>query len=323
MVKVFSFLGAILLSIINRETQMRLVVVFTSLWMCSFGAAYAVDLQTSYSPPLTQDSVIPVEQSKLETQVNAEENTAPRFYIGLIIDDMGYRYQSGKRAINLPANITYSFLPYSPHARKLANLANEKNKEIMLHIPMEATSGKKLGPGGLTLEMPKAIFDLELAHNLSAIPYIKGVNNHMGSLLTEQNEQMAWLMEALATKEIYFVDSRTSVKSVALKAARNIGIRSDTRDVFVDHDLNEKSMLKQLDHAIQVAKRKGSAVVIAHPFPETIKVLEQWLPRAKALGLEFVYMSDLLKIRKDFAAQRTYEKRLTQWQAKHIKTTNN
>ena len=234
---------------------------------------------------------------------SSQIDLAPRYYIGLIIDDMGYRYQSGKRAINLPANITYSFLPYAPHARKLANLANSKQKEIMLHIPMEATNGKKLGPGGLTLNMPKSVFDLEVAHNLSAIPHFKGVNNHMGSLLTQQTVQMKWLMEKLAEQEIYFVDSRTSVKSKALKAAREFGIRSETRDIFVDHDLSIKAMREQLKQAMVIAKRRGSAVVIAHPFPETMHVLEQWLPEAKQQGYEFVYMSNLLSIRKAYREQ--------------------
>jgi len=249
-----------------------------------------------------------------------------KFYIAIIIDDMGYRYQSGKRAINLPAEMTYSFLPYAPHARKLANLANQKQKEIMLHIPMEASNGKALGPGGLTTKMPKAVFDLELKHNLSAIPYIKGVNNHMGSLLTQQTEQMTWLMEQLVEKEIYFVDSRTSVNSQALNAARQFGIQSETRDIFVDHDLVEHKMLHQLKQATLVAKRRGSAVVIAHPFPETMKVLEQWLPIAKQRGFTFVKMSKLIAIRENKRAQKLAEKitknKISKWNITSTPKTN-
>ena len=292
---------------------MRLVVSFITLFACSFGVAYALDFQSPYVAPSIPGANV--------SDVKPPFKPSPRYYVGLIIDDMGYRYQSGKRAINLPANITYSFLPYSPHARKLANQAHNQHKEIMLHIPMEATSGKALGPGGLTSDMPKAVFDLELLHSLSAIPYIKGVNNHMGSFLTQQNEKMTWLMEKLAERDIYFVDSRTSVKSLALKAARQIGIRSETRDIFVDHDLSEKAMQRQLDQVIRVAKRNGSAVVIAHPFPETMNILEKWLPIAKEQGLEFVYMSDLLNIRKEYRAQRKEQKRLAQWQMQHSKVT--
>ena len=276
---------------------MRLFVVFITFFMWHF-AAFSADMQQ-------------------KTGVLHKEKT-PRFdnpvYIGLIIDDMGYRYQSGKRAINLPARITYSFLPYAPHARKLANFANRKQKEVMLHIPMEAANGKRLGPGGLTSEMSKAVFDLELKHNLSAIPFFKGVNNHMGSLLTQKKQQMTWLMENLADRNYYFIDSRTSVNSQALNAARQHGLRSETRDIFVDHDLVEHKMKQQLALAIDVAKRRGSAVVIAHPFPETMKTLEAWLPKAKQEGVKFVYMSELLTIRQARREQLNKQKRLSQWQ---------
>lgn len=289
---------------------MRLFVTFIAACLFSSSSAFAQQLADRIESRSIQQNDKP--------RVSESLKHSPQYFIAIIIDDMGYRYQSGKRAINLPADITYSFLPYAPHARKLANMANSQQKEIMLHIPMEANSGKALGPGGLTAEMPKAVFDLELKHNLSAIPFIKGVNNHMGSLLTQQTEKMIWLMEALVEKEIYFIDSRTSVNSQALNAARQFGIRSETRDIFVDHDLSEKKMQQQLRLAMAVAKRRGSVVVIAHPFPETIKLLEQWLPKAKQQGFEFVYMSKLLNIRQQHrlqvANQKLEQEKLTQWQ---------
>ncbi len=293
---------------------MRLLLTIFTTWLCS-SAANAIELlgpNTLPNQPAYQAAVNP-----------ASFRSAPHYYIALIIDDMGYRYQSGKRAINLNENITYSFLPYAPHARKLANMAHQKQKEIMLHLPMEAQNGKTLGPGGLTADMPKQVFELELQHDLLAVPHIKGVNNHMGSLLTQQMEPMTWLMEQLAEKQIYFVDSRTSEKSMALNAARQYGIRSETRDIFVDHDLTNKAMHRQLQLAVDVAKRNGSAVVIAHPFPETMTVLEQWLPQAKQQGLEFVYVSQLLNIRKQIRARKKQQKRLTQWQTRQTSLKSN
>jgi len=296
---------------------MRFNALLVALFICCIGYAYSAEQKDLLLQPS-----ISIDQKELS---GSSDKLSKRRYIALIIDDMGYRYQSGRRAINLPADITYSFLPYAPHARKLANLANDKQKEIMLHIPMEANNGKALGPGGLTSTMPKDIFDLELQHSLSAIPFIKGVNNHMGSLLTQQTDKMVWLMKSLSSKGIYFVDSRTSVKSQALKTAREFGIRSEMRDIFVDHDLSEDVMQQQLRAAMAVAKRRGSAVVIAHPFPETMNVLEGWLPKAKQQGYEFVYISKLLNIREEYRAQRNNknklsQERLTQWQMKTLKT---
>ncbi|MBN4080542.1 divergent polysaccharide deacetylase family protein [Beggiatoa alba] len=296
---------------------MRFVATLISLCLCNIPFAYASNENDS-------DAVIlQIIQNKILSE--KAHKPQPRFYIGLIIDDMGYRYQSGKRAINLPANITFSFLPYAPHARKLANLANEKQKEIMLHIPMEANNGQKLGPGGLLSDMEKPAFELELKHNLSAIPFVKGVNNHMGSLLTQKIKPMTWLMQALAAKNYYFIDSLTSGKSTAMKAARQYGIPSEPRDVFVDHVLSNKVMQQQLRRALAVAKHNGSAVVIAHPLPETMRVLEKWLPDAKAQGAEFVYMSKLLAIRQQHRAQGKTHKRVSQWQIQttQLRTKNN
>lgn len=225
------------------------------------------------------------------------EKANTQLSISIIIDDMGYRYKHGKRALDLPANVTYSFLPYGPYSRKLATIANNKQKEIMLHIPMEADNGKKLGPGGLTTTMPRDIFQLELKHTLTAIPNVKGMNNHMGSSLTRLKQPMQWLMQAFSKENKYFIDSRTTNDSVALKAARAHNIPSETRDVFIDHHLDEASINKQLEQLRAVAERNGTALAIGHPFPETLAVLEKWIPKMQQQGIKFVYVSELIDIR--------------------------
>lgn len=229
------------------------------------------------------------------------ENTrsSKQIIISIIIDDMGYRLRHGKRALRLPANITYSFLPYAPYSRDLANIANRHGKEAMLHIPMQADNGKKLGPGGLTTSMPKEIFQLELKHTLTAIPNIKGMNNHMGSSLTRMPQPMQWLMQSLKKENKYFIDSRTTNDSVALSVAREYHIPSETRDVFLDHDLTPAKIRKQLAQVIKVARRKGTAIAIGHPFPETISVLEKWIPQLDAQGIKLVYVSELIAYRQN------------------------
>jgi len=157
--------------------------------------------------------------------------------ISIIIDDMGYRLKSGHRAINLPGAITYSFLPHSPHANQLSQLAHDQSKEVMLHLPMEAESGKKLGPGGLTEDMTEKNFTEVLESNIESVPYASGFNNHMGSLLTKSQLWMTRLMREVATdKNLFFVDSKTTSNSVALKVARAEGLKSIKRDIFIDHE---------------------------------------------------------------------------------------
>jgi len=231
--------------------------------------------------------------------VPVNNNVTPQILISIIIDDMGYRLRHGKRALRLPANITYSFLPYAPYSRELANIASRHGKEAMLHIPMQADNGKKLGPGGLTTSMPKEIFQLELKHTLSAIPNIKGMNNHMGSSLTRMTQPMQWLMQSYKKENKYFIDSRTTNDSVALTVAREFHIPSETRDVFLDHDLKPASIRKQLAQVIKVARRNGTAIAIGHPFPETISVLEKWIPGLSSQGIKLVFVSELISQRKN------------------------
>jgi hypothetical protein len=217
--------------------------------------------------------------------------------ISIIIDDMGYRLKSGHRAINLPGAITYSFLPHSPHANQLSQLAHDQSKEVMLHLPMEAESGKKLGPGGLTEDMTEKKFVEVLESNIESVPHANGFNNHMGSLLTKSQLWMTRLMREMATdKDLFFVDSKTTGSSVALKVARAEGLKSIKRDIFIDHEDSEKFIKNQLRKLIKKARRRGTALAIAHPKRITLSVLEEWLPELEAQGIQLVSVSKLISL---------------------------
>jgi len=217
--------------------------------------------------------------------------------ISIIIDDMGYRLQSGNRAINLPGAVTYSFLPYSPHVKALSKLAHDKNKEVMLHLPMESENNNKLGPGGLTECMTEKKFINVLESSIKSIPYIKGFNNHMGSLLTKSNIWMTRLMQEIAVdNRLYFVDSKTTKDSVALKIAREEGIQSIQRDIFIDHEETDVFIRQQLKKLIRKAKREGTALAIAHPKKETLAILENWIPLLHSQGIRLVPVSSLIQM---------------------------
>ena len=220
--------------------------------------------------------------------------------ISIIIDDMGYRLNSGVKAISLPGALTYSFLPHSPHAISLSKSAHQQSKEIMLHLPMEAESGKKLGPGGLIECMTKQNFIKVLESNIESVPHAKGFNNHMGSLLTKSQLWMTRLMREMSNnRNLYFVDSRTTSDSVALTVAQTEGLQSITRDIFIDHEESNEFIQQQLKKLIKRAKRKGTALAIAHPKKITLSILEKWLPTLKSQGVKLVSVSNLIKRQKD------------------------
>jgi len=218
--------------------------------------------------------------------------------ISIIIDDLGYRLRDGERALALPGPLTFSFLPHTPHAHRLATLAHARGREIMLHLPMEAVNGNAPGPGGLTWEMGRSELIDTVRTNLASIPFVKGVSNHMGSRLTREPERMGWLMQALKPgDDLYFVDSRTTTETVAGRVAAENGIATLTRDVFLDSEASRLSIATQLSRLVAVARRQGTAVGIGHPYPETLQVLEDQLPALQTQGIRLVPVSQLLRDR--------------------------
>ena len=157
-----------------------------------------------------------------------------------------------------------------------------------------------LGPGGLTQIMSEQQFKNEMRRSINAVPHVRGFNNHMGSLLTKNPQRMAWVMQmAMFRDDLYFVDSRTTRDSVALQEAEKRGIRGAKRDVFLDYEKdNEEIVRHQLKLLIERARKKGTALAIGHPYRDTLKVLEAWLPTLKKQGVRLVSVSDLISIRK-------------------------
>lgn len=218
--------------------------------------------------------------------------------VAIIIDDLGDRLKDGRRVIALPGQITFGIIPYTPYAKKLAHFAAEQNKEILLHLPMEAINKRYLGKAGLHSSMSRDEFLTSLKTSLNYIKNIRGVSNHMGSRLTQNPERMTWLMQGISQRgDLYFVDSRTIDNSRALGAARDQGLRHATRDVFLDHDRDPVKIKKQWRYFIKLANEKGSAIAIAHPYPETIQFLKDALAELEQQKIQLVSVSDLIRWR--------------------------
>lgn len=216
--------------------------------------------------------------------------------ISIIIDDLGNMKQRDMRAIQLPHALTYAFLPHTPHARSLAKLAHQLDKEVMLHLPMQSMQHNHLGPGGLTLDMSQKQLALQLKADLEAIPHVAGINNHMGSLLTQHPGHMGWLMQEIRHYDnLYFVDSYTTRTSVARQLANENWVPNIRRDVFLDDDRDPAKIKQQFNRLIEKARHNGIALGIGHPYPETITLLKKELPRLKKHGVEIVPVSELLR----------------------------
>jgi polysaccharide deacetylase 2 family uncharacterized protein YibQ len=213
--------------------------------------------------------------------------------IAIVIDDIGYR-ATDKSALELPQQITFSVLPHTPFGRELAEQGNLQQREILLHVPMESINNLLLGPGALTSTMDEANVKKTLAASIADIPHVIGINNHMGSRLTQMSEPMSWTMQFLKDNDLFFLDSRTSKFSQAEFMAQKVGIPSLHRHVFLDNQINEKYIEQQFRKLIKISKKEGTVVAIAHPHPATIKVLQRMLPTLAQQNIELVAISKLL-----------------------------
>jgi polysaccharide deacetylase 2 family uncharacterized protein YibQ len=228
--------------------------------------------------------------------------------IAIIIDDLGNSRPEGERVVALPGPVTASFLPHTPFARRLAERADAAGKEVMLHLPMVADSGSSLGPGGLTEEQSREQFLEVLRLDLASVPHARGINNHMGSLMTRDAVRMSWLMQELVDYEgIYFVDSRTTGETVAGPTALRHGVPSTRRDVFLDNDRQPFAIEHQFEALLAIARTTGTAVGIAHPRPDTLAMLEARLPQLAQQGIRLVPVSKIIAVQQ--------EQRPNTWQA--------
>lgn len=241
-----------------------------------------------------------VSANSLPKQLSVEASTKHLPKISIVVDDLGDNSVIATKLSDLPVPLTMAILPQTPHARKIANMANQNGHEVIMHLPMEAFSRPDLlGPGAILSTMNEAVIKDTMSENIQSIPHVVGFNNHMGSLLTGNPEKMKQLMAIAKSNNWYFLDSKTSEGSIAESIALNKGLPAIGRDIFLDHHTpftkTELSSIleKQFNRAIKIANKVGKVVIICHPYPETFQFLERKL-NSVGEDFEFVKLSELL-----------------------------
>jgi len=245
-------------------------------------------VQPEQKAPITQaptfeiypEKDIPPDKPALKPKTGIS-NELPK--VAIIIDDLGYDRFIAKKFLALDGVFTFSVLPHSPFTKKIAKEAEAKGYDIMLHLPMEPIEYPAVnpGPGALLTSMSPDELIEQLKKDLDDVPAIKGVNNHMGSKMTAVSTQMYQIFSILKKRNLFFIDSRSTAKTVCKPSARLLKIPFAQRDIFIDHIPDPEFIRKQLRQLVRVAKRKGMAVGIAHPHKMTYTILRQELPDLK------------------------------------------
>ncbi len=215
--------------------------------------------------------------------------------LAIIIDDLGYDRAAADAVLALGFPLTVSVLPHLPLSSELAEEAQRRGDQVMLHLPMESeTDGAKPEDIELRVGMSAAQVDATLTGMLETVPYAAGVNNHQGSRATADPALMQALMPALRQRGLFFVDSRTDAKTVAYDMAERAGVPAASRKVFLDDVASREAILKQLNLAVRDAQRDGFTIAIGHPRPATIAALAEGVPSLEARGIHLVFASELV-----------------------------
>ncbi|WP_459889646.1 divergent polysaccharide deacetylase family protein [Desulfothermus okinawensis] len=197
----------------------------------------------------------------------------------LIIDDIGRDLNAAKKLIYLfGSSVNLSILPYSPHAVEVYNLCIKKKVPTLLHMPMEPITYPETnpGPGALLTNMDALKIKNLTQKALYHFPNILAVNNHMGSKFTQNRGLMRVFLSELKKRNLFFIDSMTTPKSVSSSLGKELGLPVFRRDIFLDNKKDVEDILFQLRKAETYSLKKGLVVVIGHPYKETIEALREW-----------------------------------------------
>jgi len=220
----------------------------------------------------------------------------PGKVIAVIIDDFGHNTRAAKPFIEMPLPVALSFLPGLPHSRELAQEALEKGKTLLLHLPMEPLGYPQTdpGPGAVLTSQERGEILRILEEDLASLPKVVGVNNHMGSKATADKRVMEAVLSLVKEKGLFFIDSRTTAETVAFHLAREMGIPSAQRSIFLDNVSDPEAIDARIEELLDLAEEKGWAIGIGHPYPPTAEAMSRLAQKARERGVNWITLENLI-----------------------------
>ena len=217
--------------------------------------------------------------------------------VAIIVDDMGSSLKEANELLSIGIPITFSIIPGLQKAKGVAEAAKASGHDVMVHIPMEPQGypNQKLEANGLLVAYSEEEIVSRSEMLLAAVPDAVGANNHMGSRFTESEEKMSPVLGVLKKHGLFFIDSRTSPRSKGFELSHKMGLKSATRNVFLDNEQDVAAIKKQLNSAALMARKKGGVIAICHPHPATIAALKEAVPELQKTGIRFVPAGKLVR----------------------------
>ena len=216
--------------------------------------------------------------------------------IAIVIDDLGPNLTLAREFLAIPYPLTFSILPFYAHSKEITTEVHSQGREIMLHLPLEPLNNEENKPekGILYTSMDEDKLLAHLREDLSAVPFLRGANGHMGSKFTEDKKSMGVVFRELKIQGLFFLDSLTTAKSVGLSVAGETGTAYGRRDLFLDRDLEGKTIEERLIQLAELSKKRGYAIGIVHPYSDTLNALKKILPVLASEGVQVVPVSEVI-----------------------------
>lgn len=259
-------------------------------------AAMAVMVLMLLQPSLPFGERVIAKQSILQNGQQAVEKTH-QSRVAIVIDDFGNNMKGTEEMFRLPVPITAAVMPFMPTTREDAEAAHRLGLDVIVHMPMEPNQGKSswLGPGALLSTMSDAEVRDAVEKAIDAVPHAVGMNNHMGSKITADERIMRVVLAVCKEKGLFFLDSRTTYKTVIPKVAKELGIPLLHNDVFLDDVYSPGHISKQISILKQKSKEQADCITIGHVGAPGLLTSSALRQAASAMsGIHFVRASELL-----------------------------
>ncbi|MBF0783904.1 divergent polysaccharide deacetylase family protein [Muribacter muris] len=213
--------------------------------------------------------------------------------LAIVIDDIGYRTKEDSEIYALPNQVSVAIIPVAPYATARAKQAFEQKRDILIHLPMQPQNNHQpIESGSLKVGMDEQAVAQLIQSASRQVPHAIGLNNHMGSKATTDQQTMTYLMKALASHQLFFLDSKTAGNSVAYQTAKNVGVKALERHLFLDDSNELADVQRQFNAAIHYARKHGTAIIIGHPRKHSVAVLKQGIANLPD-DIELVSLSQL------------------------------
>ncbi|UTC43796.1 divergent polysaccharide deacetylase family protein [Treponema sp. OMZ 857] len=197
-----------------------------------------------------------------------------------VFDDAGHNLDQLEYFLRLPFPCTIAVLPGLRYSSESARQIRKAGKQVILHQPMQSVDLHiNPGPGAVTPGLSAEQIKNIVRKNLEEIWPVAGMNNHEGSLMTADEAAMSAVLDVVAEKHIFFLDSRTTARSVVAKVAKEKNMAVWERAIFIDNDKSRAAMETQIKKGLSIARQKGSAIMIGHVFTvELAELLTEMYP---------------------------------------------